>query len=133
MSARLPRLARPRLARTGLARTGLARTVVALAIAATVVGCGRLTSYRYPLSQPAAPAAQRPGIYFEGNLPGEAMQELAMVEAVGSGTKASAEDVLGAMQDDAARLGANAIVRVKVDCAYGTCHGYGVAVRFLGR
>lgn len=114
--------------------TRVARVLVAVAALATFAGCGRITTYRYPLARPAPQAAAaRPGIYFEGNLPAEAMQELALVESVGSGTKGSAEDVLTAMQDEAARFGANAIVRVKVECGYGICHGYGVAVRFLGR
>lgn len=101
------------------------------ALAAIVVGCGSIVTYRWPLSQPAL-ADGRPAIYWEGTLPSAAMQELEMVEAIGSGTRADVGDVVNAMQDEAQTYGANAIVRVRVDCGHGTCHGYGVAVRILG-
>ncbi len=105
--------------------------VTALACA-LLVGCGSITTYRFPLDkQTGQISAAPPQVFFEGSMPTEAMQELAMVEAVGTGNKASVEEVVGALQLEASRWGANAIVRVKVDCGYSQCHGWGVAVRFV--
>ena len=95
--------------------------------------CGTVTTYRFPLDKPGQPTGAPPAVFFEGNLPNQPMQELSMVEAVGSGTKASVEEVVTAMQMEGARWGATAIVRVKVDCAYSQCHGWGVAVRLMPR
>ena len=98
---------------------------------AALSGCGSMYTYHWPLSGPA-PQNGRPLVYFEGTLPSAGLQELEMVEAVGGGTHANVDDVVNAMQDDAQSYGANAIVRVRIDCGHGTCHGYGVAVRFVG-
>lgn len=98
-----------------------------------LMGCGTVTTYRFPLDRPAPVTNAPPAVFFEGQMPNEAMQELAMVEALGSGTKASFEDVVTALQAEGARWGASAIVRVKIDCAYSQCHGWGVAVRYVRR
>ena len=102
-----------------------------LSLGLLLTGCGTITTYRFALDRPAAPVGQRPAIFFEGTLPGTPMRELVMVESVGTGTKASAEDVVTALKDEAARYGADAIVRVKVDCAYSQCHAWGVAVQYV--
>jgi hypothetical protein len=39
--------------------------------------------------------------------------------------------VIQALQQEGARFGADAIVRVRVDCGYGNCHAWGVAVRLV--
>ena len=101
----------------------------ACALALVALGCGSLHVWRYPLDAPAPPSAARPAIFFEGASPGGSVRELAMVEAVGTGTQASQEDVLEALLAEAARLGADAIVRAKVDCDGAQCHAWGVAVR----
>lgn len=99
---------------------------------ALLVGCGSITTYRFPLDKPTGQiSAAPPQVFFEGNMPDAAMQELAMVEAVGTGNRASVEEVVNALQLEASRWGASAVVRVKVDCAYSQCHGWGVAVRFV--
>ena len=104
--------------------------VSAIALAAFGGGCGSVQTFRWPISQPAPPT-QRPQVFFEGQMPSTSMTELELVEAVGYGTRANMEDVVTTMQDEAQRYGASAIVRVRVDCGHGTCHGYGVAVRYL--
>jgi hypothetical protein len=99
-----------------------------------LTACGTVTTYRFPLDKPTGQISPAPPqVFFEGSLPSEAMQELAMVEAVGTGNKASVEEVVNAMQLEASRWGASAIVRVKVDCGYSQCHGWGVAVKFMSR
>jgi hypothetical protein len=96
--------------------------------------CGTINTYRFPLEKPTGQVSPTPpAIFFEGQMPTQSMQELAMVEAVGSGTKASVEDVVNALQIEAGRWGASAIVRVRVDCGYSQCHGWGVAVRYVSR
>lgn len=108
----------------------LARTIAALVAVAALTGCGSMYTYRWPLGRAQAPT---PGVevYWEGQLPSGGIEELAMVEAVGGGTRASVGEVIAAMQGDAMRYGANALVRVRVDCGHGSCHGYGVAIRYV--
>ena len=109
------------------------RWLAALALAVLAAGCGSVQTYRWPVSAAAAPT-QRPEGYFEGQMPAAtSMAELELVEAIGYGTRANMGDVIEAMSDEAQRYGASAIVRVRVDCGHGTCHGYGVAVRYLSR
>jgi hypothetical protein len=109
------------------------KVIAALLAIPLLVGCGTINTYRFPLERPSGVVSPTPpAVFFEGQMPTQSMQELAMVEAVGSGTKASVEDVVNALQSEAARFGANAIVRVKVDCGYSQCHGWGVAVRYVG-
>jgi hypothetical protein len=111
-----------------------ARILALLLALATSVGCGTVTTYRFPLDRPTGTVAKAPpAVFFEGQMPSTGMRELVMVEAVGSGTKASVEHVVNAMQDEAARWGANAIVRVKVDCGYSQCHGWAVAVQYVSK
>ncbi|MBI2391050.1 MAG: hypothetical protein HYV09_15770 [Deltaproteobacteria bacterium] len=108
------------------------RALAVLAAVAVLAGCGSIRTYRFALDRPAgAMSPARPAVFLEGQLPSTNMRELAIVEAVGTGNKASAETVIGAMQDEATRWGASAIVRVKIDCAYSQCHGWGVAVQFV--
>lgn len=92
--------------------------------------CGSVQTYRWPLAAPGNPAV-RPAVYFEGTIPQASMQEVELVEAIGYGTRANLPDVVSGLQDEAQRWGADAIVRVRVDCGHGSCHGYGVAVRWV--
>jgi hypothetical protein len=105
------------------------KLLLAVTLASLSVACGRVDTYRYALSRPAGVASSPPAIYMEGQNPAGGMQELAMVEAVGYGTKSDMGDVIAALQAEGARWGANAIVRVRVDCGSSTCHGWGVAVK----
>ena len=107
------------------------RFLIAALALTTLTACGSVRTYRWPLERPASPMPVRPAVFMEGSMPATSMEELEMVEAIGSGTRADTEDVILAMQDEAAAYGASAIVRVKVDCGHGSCHGYGVAVRYL--
>jgi hypothetical protein len=111
--------------------TRLAIAAVA-AVGLATAACGSISTYRWPLAQPAPPT-QRPEVYFEGQMPSTSMSELELVEAIGYGTRANMGDIVNALQDEAQRYGASAVVRVRVDCGHGTCHGYGVAVRYLQR
>jgi hypothetical protein len=106
---------------------------VALLLAAPLLGaCGNVQMYRYPLGAVSTAYGGRPTVSFEGSeLLNAPMQELAMVEAVGSGTNADTESVVNALIFMGQTFGASAIVKVRVDCGFGQCHGYGVAVRYL--
>ena len=109
--------------------TKLASVVAMIAMIASI-GCGSMYTYRFPLNRNAPPTSGVE-VYWEGQLPSGGIEELEMVEAIGGGTHANVGDVVEAMQGEAIRYGANALVRVRVDCGHGSCHGYGVAVRFV--
>ncbi|GAC1353113.1 MAG: hypothetical protein NVS3B20_26670 [Polyangiales bacterium] len=120
--------------------------LLAVMTLSSAIGCGTVRSYRFPIANvsPQTPN-QRPQVFFEpetaGNgpvnlaprplAPSRPMQELALVESIGTGTKADTESVVSGLMDEASRYGASAVVRVRVDCGWGECHGYGVAVRYL--
>jgi len=107
--------------------------LLAFAIVPALAGCGTLETYRFQYGA-ANPPSRRPAVYFEGNAPNVAtMHEIALVEAVGTGTKADMQDVVNALIDEAYRFGANAIVRVRVDCGFSQCHGVGVAVHLAAK
>src|SRR5262249_11276105 len=106
-------------------------TLVAIATIASALGCGSVNTYRWPLGPAAAGASPGVEVYFEGTMPATGMEELELVEAIGVGTKSNVEDVVEAMRAEALRYGASALVRVRVDCGHGECHGYGVAVRYV--
>ncbi|MGZ3422091.1 MAG: hypothetical protein ACXVEE_29745 [Polyangiales bacterium] len=102
----------------------------ALLASLSTIACGRVDTYRYALSRPTGVVSSSPpAVFLEGQTPQGGMEELAMVEAVGYGNKSDMGNVVRALQDEAARWGANAVVRVRVDCGYSTCHGWGVAVK----
>jgi hypothetical protein len=106
------------------------KLLLAIALSTISIACGRVDTYRYALSRPTGVVSTSPpAVYMEGQTPQGGMQELAMVEAVGYGNKSDMGNVVRALQDEGARWGANAIVRVRVDCGYSTCHGWGVAVK----
>jgi hypothetical protein len=107
----------------------------ALMVASCVAlgGCGRIATYRYGLVASPIPVATAPTLFFGADLPSTTMQEVALVEAVGEGTRANRDDVLSALQREGARFGADALVHVTFDCGAGSCHSFAVAVRFVPR
>jgi hypothetical protein len=55
-------------------------------------------------------------------------QEIAIVSATGSPSVVGLQDIVGALQAEAASVGANAVVRVRYDVGASTATATGVAV-----
>jgi hypothetical protein len=107
--------------------TFVAAAIVALALA----GCGDLYRYNYPIAERFSPPKGRPRVFFGPELPRYRLRELAFVEAVGTGVDANADSVIAAMQDEAERYGADAIVGTRVDCGATQCHGLAIAIEWV--
>jgi len=98
---------------------GLAACVLPLALRTEHVVTGR----------PGTPFAGAVAISMEGQPPPGDVEEVAIVSATGAGDRASLHDVLGALQAEAARLGADAVIRVRYDRGAAQATATGVAVR----
>lgn len=98
---------------------------VMLALAA---GCGTLES-RHVLTGPPGPPRGDVHIVLMGQPVPEGLQEVAIVQAVGTGVYARLEDVVGGLKAEGGRLGCTAIVNVKIDQGSHTASGTGTCVR----
>jgi hypothetical protein len=106
----------------------LATAAAAAALAACVVG-PTLRSEHVLTGLARAAFTGEVRIVMEGApLPGD-VEEVAIVTATGSGADASLPAVLGALQQEAAALGCNAVVRVRYDRGAGGATATGVAAR----
>lgn len=111
------------------------RAPLAFAALLGLVGCGRTDVYQAVLRDPATTpggGAKRAEIYFASQGPGRLFYEVALVQAVGTGTDANIQDVARALADRAGQLGCDAVVNVQIDQGYTVAHGYGVCVRWSG-
>lgn len=104
------------------------RAVLVLGLGATLVGCGSLEVFDYPLGHPGPANQGPPAIHFEGQPVDASYRELAMVEVTAAGTQADPERVIQALAEGSARWGATDVFRVRVDCRFDQCHGVGIAV-----
>lgn len=98
--------------------------------ALAAAGCGHTDTSVFLLR---APASSRPSaVIFLADQPGPTRpySEIAIVQAVGFGGDATAEDVTRALTDKAARLGCDAVARVFIDVGYSRAHAAGVCVRY---
>jgi hypothetical protein len=80
-----------------------------------------------------APPVDRPAfVYVEGQMPPGEFYELGLVQTIGFGSDADAEELVRVLAHDAAEAGCQAIVRVAIDMGATRAHASGVCVRFVG-
>lgn len=98
---------------------------------AALVGCGH-TDFSEVVLRP--PGARRPpaAIYMKDKGPDRPYYDIALVQAVGSGTEADPEDVVAALSARGGQLGCDAIVRVDLSQGISRTHAAGVCVKFMG-
>jgi hypothetical protein len=110
----------------------MTRTAAALFLTAGLTACivpRSLQAEHVLTGQPGAVYVGTVAIYMEGQPPPAALDEVGIVSATGMKDKATLQDVLGALQAEAANVGANAVVRVRYDRGASQATATGVAVR----
>lgn len=94
------------------------RTTLASLAALTLlglVGCGRLIVEHAPTGPTAPPHNDEVTIVMEGGEQPQGMQEIAIIQVTGTGTKAKLPTAIEALKDRARQLGCNTVAKVSVD------------------
>lgn len=105
--------------------------VACLGLAVASVGCGHTETDAAMLRAPQ-PRTERVELYVAGQAtPVRPYYEIALVQAIGFGTDANAEDVAHALTQKAGSLGCDAVIRVYVDVGYSRANASGVCVKYL--
>jgi hypothetical protein len=99
----------------------------ALALLLVATGCGRLVVDHVVTGRPAAPHTGPVAVIMETDPPPANFAEIALVRAHGSGTKANLQTVIEGLQEEARKVGANAVVRVRIDQGSGSVSAIGTA------
>lgn len=103
-----------------------------LAASALALGCGHTESHVAVLRKPEPATGRSAELYLADQAaPSRAYYEIALVQAVGFGSDANAEDVTRALTTKASGLGCDAVVRAYVDVGYSRAHAAGVCVKYL--
>lgn len=98
------------------------------------IACGHTETHAVQLRPSnAASSSGRPvEIYMVGQQPAQAFVDMALVQAIGSGTNANVESVVAALRKRAEGMGCDAVVRVTIDRGVTRVHAAGVCVRYTG-
>jgi len=100
-----------------------------LLVAALAAGCATPLRSEHVLTGTARPAwSGEVKVLMEGTPVPAAYDEVAIVNATGSASQATLPTVIGALQDEARKLGCNAVIRVRYDRGAESASATGVAV-----
>lgn len=103
--------------------------LIVAAFACSVAGCVRVESSHVLTGAPMAPVTGGCRIVMEGQQAEPGYTEVAIVEGRGN-ARAGMSGVMAKLQEDASRLGANALINVRVDQGASIVSVTGVAVRY---
>lgn len=92
-----------------------------------LVGCGRLVVDHVVTGAPGPAYGGPVRVAMETDPVPPTFQEVALVRARGVGNQANLQAVLGGLQEEARRVGANAVVRVRIDQGSGSVSAIGTA------
>jgi hypothetical protein len=107
------------------------RRAFLVAAALAVAGCGHTETHAAMLRAPQ-PRTSKVELYVMGQAPpARPYYEIALVQAIGFGSDATPEDVAHALNEKAASLGCDAVVRVYIDVGYSRANASGTCVKFL--
>jgi hypothetical protein len=110
----------------------LVRAGAALVVALATAACGHTETHVAMLRAPQPRTDRAVEVYMADQpAPVRPYYEIALVQAIGSGTDATPEDIVSALTKKAAALGCDAVVRVFIDVGYSRAHAAGVCVRYL--
>ncbi len=93
-----------------------------------LIACGHTESY-VALLRTEAPSNRRVEVYIDA-IPKRPFTDAAILQTIGYGNRANAEDLVQAMLVDAARIGCDALVRIQFDYGSTSSHATGVCVRY---
>jgi hypothetical protein len=103
-----------------------------LPLALLAGACGHTETHVAVLRPAEAPTGRPAELYLADQAsPTRPYYELALVQAVGFGSDATAEDVVRGLTAKAEALGCDAVVRTFVDVGYSRAHAAGVCVKYL--
>jgi hypothetical protein len=101
-----------------------------LALAALLLGaCGTTTTHAVITGSPRAPSGGGVQIVMGDEQPPQGMTEVGIVQAIGRGTHADLEHVVGGLQEKARELGCTVVAKVKIDQGASTASGTGICLR----
>ena len=104
-------------------------TVVTLLAIALASGCGSLTTEHVITGTLHAAGGGPVDVVMENEPPPAEFEEIALVRAFGNGNRANLTSVIDGLRDEARLVGANAVIRVRIDQGSSGMAGLGVAVR----
>jgi hypothetical protein len=114
---------------TGRGWGGRAWLVLA-ALVAAAAGCGHAEGQAASPNH-AGQSAARPAVYVD-SVPARAYRELGLVQAYGTGTKASRGAVLDSLRQQGKSMGCDALAKVNVEVGDMKAHAIGVCVEWEG-
>ncbi len=100
-----------------------------LAILVLASACSEVRTHHVVTGRPSAPRSGPIVTVMQGSPVPFAYQEVAIVQAVGTGDDADLEHVVGGLQKEAGALGADAVINIEIDQGSGQASGTGIAVR----
>jgi hypothetical protein len=93
-----------------------------------LLNLGHTTTSHVLTGQVGAPYTGEITVKLEGEPLPQNFQEVAIVQSVGTGSHANLEHVVQGLKEEAAKLGCNAVLRVKIDQGSSNASATGVAV-----
>lgn len=105
------------------------RSLIGAAVLVLMTACSQVRTHHVVTGTPGPPTAGPVTTVMQGSPVPFAYREIAIVQAVGTGGDADLEHVVRGLQKDAAALGADAVINVRIDQGSGQASGTGIAVR----
>jgi hypothetical protein len=109
------------------------KSILVLAAAFVLAGCGTIRAEHVLTGEPRAPIAGEVRVVMDGAPSPGPFAEIAIVTATGTHDLASLPSVLEALKAETARVGGDAVIRVRYDRGTSGATATGVAVRLLLR
>lgn len=92
-------------------------------------GCGSLATEHVITGATYGPTAGQVRVFMENEPPPPSFEEVALVRAFGAGNRATLASVIEGLRAEAQEVGANAVIRVRIDQGSSGMAALGVAVR----
>lgn len=91
--------------------------------------CGTTETHHVVTGSVGAPHGGAVQILMGDEAPPPGLSEVALLQAIGRGTEADLEHVIGGLQEKARELGCTVVAKVKIDQGSSTASGTGVCLR----
>lgn len=105
--------------------------LLALPLAAlSLSACGHTETHHLVFDGSSAPATSRVEVFMK-SVPKRPFVERGLVQAIGDGNERAPRQVIEALQDEARRMGCDAVVKTNVQRGASATHAIGVCVRWV--